>query len=242
VKAISIFIAIFFNCYSFSQELEDNTSDILLTRDFSVGINLNTTGWGATFEYNIQKTYKYRHSLGLIFTNIRHEKEYKISGTSGSKGYYYGKINSLISFRPNYGGNLLLYKSKRENGIEIQYKWKIGISLGLVKPVYLEVEKNINNNFIHFPERYDPNIHYPGTIYSRSNWTRGLGQSKLQTGLFLKNGVDFNFSHSKRAISGGEIGLMVDYFPTNKIEIMYNVENFNFFTALYLQFNLGKKF
>lgn len=227
---------------SFAQELEDSNIKRLLTREFVGGVNLNTSGWGFNFEYNFQKNYKYKHSVGLTFTNIRHEKEYKIPGTSGTRGYYYGKINSLVAIRPNFGGKRLLFQSKRENGIEISFLWKAGISFGLVKPVYLEVEKSINSNFIHFPERYDPTIHFPGTIYSRSSWFKGLGQAKFEAGLFLKSGIDFNFAREQSFIAGGETGAMIDYFPSNKIEIMHEVENFNLFPSLYLQFNFGKKF
>ena len=227
---------------SISQEIESGVIDKVLTRDFIIGVNLNTSGWGLVFDYGKQKTFKYKNTYGFVLTNIRNQKEFKLVGTSGTKGYYYGKVNSLMAFRPTYGGNLRLFKSSRENGIEIQYKWRIGPSFGLVKPVYLEIDKPQNGTFVHTPERYDPDIHYAGTIYSRSSWFKGLGESGLELGVFLKTGLDFNFSALKTGISGGELGVMVDYYPLNKIEIMHEQLDLSLFASLYLQFNLGKKF
>ncbi len=225
-----------------SQEIDPGQIDALLTKDFSVGLNLNTSGWGMAFDYNTQKTYKYKKSYGFLLTNIRHPKEYKVLGTLGSKGYFYGKLNSLVSLRPYYGGKLMLFKSVRQNGVEISYKWGVGLSLGLVKPVYVEVNKVESGNLIHTSVRYNPEQHYSGLIYSRSPWGKGLGESKLAVGVFLKQGVSFNFSTFRTGLSGGEIGVIFDYYPLNKIEMMYLQKNNNLFASLYLQFNMGKKF
>ncbi|HHB51617.1 MAG TPA: hypothetical protein ENK75_01020 [Saprospiraceae bacterium] len=227
---------------SLAQELDPGQIDALLTKDFSVGLNLNTSGWGGAFDYNIQKTYKYKKSFGLLLTNIHHPKEYKVLGTLGSKGYYYGKINSLVSLRPYYGGKLTLFKSIRQNGVEISYKWGIGMSIGIIKPVYVEINSIESGNLIHQPIRYDPSQHFYGQIYSRSPWSKGLGESKLAPGVFTKQGLSFTFSTFNTGLSGGEIGFILYYYPINKNELMYLQKTNNLFASLYLQFNLGKKF
>ncbi len=224
------------------QEIDPGQIDALLTKDFTVGLHLNTSGWGVAFDYNYQKTYKYKKSYGFLLTNIRHPKEYKVLGTLGSKGYFYGKLNSLVSLRPYYGGKLMLYKSVRQNGVEISYKWGIGLSLGLIKPVYVEINKVESGNLIQYSARYNPLEHYSGIVYSRSPWSKGLGESKLATGIFVKQGVSFNFSTFRTGISGGELGFVLDYYPLNKIELMYLQKNNYLFASLYLQLNMGKKF
>ncbi|MBD3637720.1 MAG: hypothetical protein HUJ25_10225 [Crocinitomicaceae bacterium] len=235
-----LYLIFLFSTFSVSaQEVENGESKVLMTRDYSVGLNFNTRGWGLAFDYGWQKNYKYKQTVGFTCTNIRHEKEHKIFGAlSNSKGYYLGKLKSLVSFRPHYGGKLILFKAKRENGIEIAAKWSGGPSFGLVKPVYLKIEK-IGAQAV--DERYDPSIHNSGNISSRSSWFKGLGESKIRMGVFGKFGFDFNFGALKNSISGGELGVMLDYFPGRKIEIMYNNENSNFFSSLYLQFNIGQK-
>ena len=238
-KRYSYLILLFFVVQSYGQEVENGESKTLMRKDYSVGLNFNTRGWGAAFDYGWQKNYKYKQIAGFTCTNIRHEKEHKIYGNlSNSKGYYLGKLESVISFRPHYGGKLILYKAKRENGIEISAKWSLGASLGLVKPVYLKIDK-INAQAV--DERYNPIIHNPGNISSRSSWMKGLGESNMRLGGFGKFGFDFNFAALKNGISGGEFGVMLDYFPVKEIEILHNNPNSNFYSALYLQFNLGQK-
>lgn len=223
----------------FAQEVDNGESKVLLRRDYSVGLNFNTRGWGFAFDYGWQKNYKYKQTLGFTCTNIRHEKEHKIYGAlSNSKGYYLGKLESLVSFRPHYGGKLIMFKAKRENGIEISAKWSTGPSFGLLKPVYLKIEK-IGAQAV--DERYDPTVHNSGNISARSSWFKGLGESKMRMGIFGKFGFDFNFGALKNGISGGEFGVMLDYFPGREVEIMHNNPNSNFFSSLYLQFNIGQK-
>ncbi|MFT4602633.1 MAG: hypothetical protein ACI857_002820 [Arenicella sp.] len=239
LRRFSFILLICISPFVWGQEVDNGEVKTLMTKDFTVGLNFNTTGWGFAFDYGWQKNYKYKQTVGFTTTNIRHEKEHKIYGAlSNSKGYYLGKLKSLVSFRPHYGGKLILFKAKRENGIEISAKWSVGPSLGLVKPVYLKIDQ-INSNSI--DAKYNPEIHNSGNISSRSSWFKGLGEATIRPGIFGKFGFDFNFSALKNGISGGEFGVMMDYFPLREIEIMHNNDNSNFYTALYLQFNIGQK-
>ncbi len=230
------------NQFLFSQEIEDANIEKLLTREFLVGINLNTSGWGIFGEFNQQKTYKYKKSYGFLITNIRHPKEYKILGTGNIRGYYYGKLNSFVTLKTYYGGNVLLFQSKRENGIEIQFKYKIGTSIGFIKPVYLEIDKIVGNSMIHTSEKYNPESHYPGIIYSRSSWYKGIKEGNFNVGFASKMGLDFNFSSERSSLTGGEVGVLLDYYPFKEILIMNNSQNYKGFLSLYLQLNIGNRF
>lgn len=238
------YLLIFLFCLNgFAQEHDTENGNTVMRRDYLGGLNFNAnagaTGWGVAFEYGIQKTYKYRKTFGFLFTNIRHPKEFKIySLFSNSRGYYFGKLNSLVSLRPLYGGKLILFPAKRENGIEITAKWAAGPSLGLLKPVYLRIDKSNNSTT---DERYDPSIHNLENITSRSSWTTGLGEAQFKVGIFAKAGFDFNFSTTKNKISGGEIGVMTDYFIGEPLVLLYDNAGNNLFASLYLQFNLGQK-
>ncbi|NOQ72725.1 MAG: hypothetical protein GQ574_12015 [Crocinitomix sp.] len=238
-----LYILAFFVSFSgFSQEPDKEDGNTLMRRDYSFGLNFNAnagaTGWGLAFEYAVQKTYKYRNTYGFTFTNIRHPKEFKIySSFSNSRGYYFGKLNSLVSFRPTYGGKLAIFKAKRENGIEISLKWSAGPSIGLLKPVYLRIERFGTA----FDEKYNPSIHNIENITSRSSWGKGLGEATFEFGVFSRIGFDFNFSTTKNKISGGEVGVMVDYFIGKPVIIIHNNVGDNLFPSLYLQFNLGQK-
>jgi len=236
----ALYILIFLLSFSaVAQEHATDETTTLMRRDIIGGINFNTHGWGLACSYGFQKNYKYKNTIGFTFTNIRHEKEYKIYGDlSNSKGYYLGKLNSLVSFRPTFGGKLVLFKTRREGGIEISAKWHLGPSIGMLKPVYLRIDK-VNSTPV--DERYDPAVHNPGNIASRSSWVKGLSDAKFVPGIFAKVGFDFDFSHVRTTISGGEFGCMFDYFFYPDVDLLYNNDNPNYYACLYLQFNLGQK-
>jgi hypothetical protein len=225
------------------QELDKEDGETVMRRDYTFGINFNANsgskGWGLAFDYGFQKNYKYKHLVSFTLTNIRHPKEFKIyNSNSNARGYFYGKLESLVSFRPTYGGKLVLFKMRRDDGIEISGKWSVGPSFGLLKPVYLRI-----NKFSGSPvdEKYDPSIHNLENINSRSSWIQGLDEAILKMGVFGKFGVDFNFSAAKSNISGGEVGLMLDYFVGEPLILMHNNPGKNIFGSIYLQFNLGQK-
>lgn len=242
-KSILYLTFLFIHGLVIGQEHETEESTTLMRRDYTVGLNFNAnggaTGWGVGFDYGFQKNYKYKNTVGFTLTNIRHEKEYKIYGSSlnSSKGYYYGKLKSVVAFRPTYGGKLMLFPSKRESGIEISAKWSIGPSIALIKPVYLKIDKIINV----VDEAYDPEVHHFGNITARSSWYRGLSEATLRIGAFGKFGFDFNFSSERGNISGGEVGVMVDYIVGETITILHDNPNDNLFMSLYLQFNIGQR-
>lgn len=226
---------------AFGQELADTTYDKLYRNSYTVGIHFNTVGWGFYGELSKQKTYKYHHVLGLQFSNIRHKNEFKTSTIDAASSFFYYKINSLVAMRPTFGGNLRLFEIRRENGVEIMFKWKLGPSLGLLKPVYLDI-RSMTSNTGPRVERYDPEVHGYSVIESKASWFTGLGESKVEIGAHFKSGFNFNFANQKSGISGGEIGFLFDYFPFREVDLMYEADNYKLFTAFYLQFELGNRF
>lgn len=220
----------------FGQEHAPDEPKVLMRREVLASLHFNTGGWGVGGYYGFQKNYKYKHTVGFLFDNIRHSKEQKIFPDQilNSRGYFYGKLYSLVSLRLTYGGKYILFQSKRENGIEITAKWDAGPSFGLLKPVYLRID-SFNSTM---DERYDPSIHNTSNISSRSSWFKGFGESKFQPGVFLRAGLDFNFSSVREVISGGEVGVMADYF-INDIALLYNNPGQHFYPFLYLQLNFG---
>ena len=225
-----------------SQELADTTFDKIYNNNYSVGIHFNTAGWGIYGEYAKQINYKYDQAYGLCITNIHHKNEFKINGATGTRIYYYKKINSFIVIRPSYGGNLVLFNSKREDGIEVKFKWKVGPAFGFEKPVYLQILNQQGFDLDATPKKYNPEIHGNSIVEGKANWFNGFNEGRFRLGVSSKLGLNFNFAKDKSMISGGEVGVMADFFPFKEIELMYGVKNFRAFGAFYLQFEFGSKF
>lgn len=243
-NSLKILILSFFPFFLAAQLPNKQETGVLMKREFYGGLTLTTNGWGVNFSYGRQKNVRYKALYGIDIGNIRNKKEYKSFSTflNKSKSYYYGKLNSLLVFRPFYGGKVLLFEKKRENATEIDFVWATGFSLGLLKPVYLKIREldKTTSVFHNVEERYDPAKHYPENIYGRAPWYKGLSESKLLPGIFVKVGFNFDISTRKSRLWGIEIGGKADiYFQT--VPLMYNTKNYSIFPAFYANITLGKR-
>lgn len=226
----------------YSQDEEKNEAKMLYRKVVYGGVNIATNGWGVTLNYGWQKNYKYRHVVGFTAANIRHEKEVKSFSPyyEDAKGFYYGKLNSLVSLRPHFGGQVVMFNRLREKGVEISFMWSVGLSLTLVKPVYLEVRKYEGSQQVIVKERYDPMIHNRENIYGRAGWFNGFGESSFNPGVFAKTGFFFDFASKHSKIFGVEFGVSLDtYFL--KVDVMHASPTRNLFPSLYANILFGGK-
>jgi len=228
------------------QTIYDETR-VLYRSEWSGGVMLHGDGWGVQVYRGINRGAKVRRMIGLEIVGMKHPKEVKSFNPyyEDSRGYFYGKSNTLTMVRPTIGGKHLITDKIRRTGVEVNYVWGIGPSFGMLKPVYLQIGRP---DVIPYPniyvERYDPSIHDVQNIYGRASWFKGLGEVRPYIGGFGRFG--FNFEHSGQAssIKAIEVGATVDAFPT-VVPIMAELEgvtNKQFFFEFYLAVQFGKKY
>ncbi len=216
-------------------------------RELLGGIILHGDGWGLNFFHGKHRTARDRRMTGVEIVGMKHPKEIKSFNPyyEDSRGYFYGKQNSVIIVRPTYGRKHQITDKIRRSGVEVNYVWSIGPSLALVKPVYLQVGKPDQ-----FPyeaitvERYDARVHDVHNIYGRATWFRGLNEISLYPGGFARFGFNFEHSGQLAGIKAIEAGISMDAYPV-RIPIMADLEgvqNKQFFFAFYLSMKFGKKF
>ena len=228
------------------QTIYDETR-VLYRKELLGGAVIHGDGWGFNFYHGKHKTAKDRRMLGIEIVSMKHPKEIKSFNPfyEDSRGYFYGKQNTMLILRPSFGGKHQIADKIRRSGVEVNYVWSVGPSLALVKPVYLQIGKPDN-----FPydaivtERYDPAIHDIQNIFGRASWFNGFGEMRLYPGGFGRFG--FNFEHSGEAsgIKAIEVGASMDAYPV-VVPIMAELEdvtNKQFFFELYLTVQFGKKY
>lgn len=228
------------------QTIYDETR-VLYRKELLGGVVIHGDGWGFNFYHGKHKTAKDRRMLGIEIVSMKHPKEIKSFNPfyEDSRGYFYGKQNTMLILRPSFGGKHQIADKIRRSGVEVNYVWSLGPSLALVKPVYLQIGKPDN-----FPydaivtERYDPAVHDIQNIFGRASWFNGFGEMRLYPGGFGRFG--FNFEHSGEAsgIKAIEVGASMDAYPV-VVPIMAELEdvtNKQFFFELYLTVQFGKKY
>ena len=119
-----------------------------------------------------------------------------------------------------------------------------GLSLGLAKPYYLYVIKDISGTgqtFTIIPERYDPKMHSNTDIYGKAPFSKGFNEITIHPGINLKTGLNFEFGTQSTKIKSLEIGAAIDILPVG-MTIMYYDANQIIFPSFYLSASLGKRF
>ncbi len=175
---------------------------------------------------------------------IRHPKEvndynyYYIGGST----FAYGKLNSLYVLRFGIGENHEIAEKIDLGSIEINYFYYGGLSLGGVKPIYLEINKAApSSGFVDVAtERYDPNEHNLNNIVGGVPFSKGFSEIAFYPGIYAKFGLNFDYKISTQKIGKIETGMVVDYY-FKKVPIMAKAENYSYFLAFYVSINFGKK-
>jgi len=224
--------------------LEDR--EILLKHEMTGGVQIHSNGFGINIRRGKHKTAKLKRMLELDIVTMKHPKEIKSVNPyfENSKGFIYGKLNSVVIGRIGYGGQWVVVhrQDRRGGGVEIRYHLYGGVSLAFAKPVYLEilVPTNVPFEYSLSTEKYDPDKHYIDNIYGKAPFTKGLDEIKVITGLYIKTGFSFEYASRQDNIKAIETGIVIDGYYKD-IPIMAFADNHPYFISLYLSLNLGGK-
>ncbi|RYG28838.1 MAG: hypothetical protein EOO01_39150, partial [Chitinophagaceae bacterium] len=110
------------------------------------GLQLRTNGYGAFYELGKMKTNRKTNIYRIDITEIKHSKEEKLLGGSFIFGnpYVYGKINNFYPITLGFGQQYILGQKGNKNGVAVTGIYNAGLSVGLLRPYYLEVEDPSN--------------------------------------------------------------------------------------------------
>ncbi len=245
--AILILLLIFqlFSGSIFSQVPVNEKLLVRITKEIWLGATVHSSGFALNYGMSNFKTSKKKSLINVDLVSINHDKEYKIFGSfdENAKKFIFGKFNSLYTVRFGFGNRKILYEKLRKNGLQISMNYTVGPSLGLVKPVFLEVFKYDFSGRIAgiATERYDPELHNFYNIYGRASWTAGLMETKINPGMFFKFGLDFDYSSNRDIINSLEVGACLDVF-SKPVILMVENNNYRFYPSVYINCSIGNKF
>lgn len=216
---------------------------ILLERQWSLGGNLHTNGWGLVFRKGVNKSFRLQNLWEVEFGTYKSSKEIRSINPfyPDSRSFFYGKLNYLWFFRGGIGQQRILNEKPYWGGVQLSWIYYGGFSLGVTKPVYLFIIRH-NNSFINdlVEERYDPEKHEIYDIYGRGSFLAGFSNLGFHPGVYLKTGLDFEFGAQDESISSLEAGAQFDYSPIPVPLMAFNPDQ-SFFLTLYMSLRFGKR-
>lgn len=214
---------------SFAQGEIDTEQKLLYRNENSWSAGIYSNGLGAGFRHGIHKDRLHRSIFDFQLSSIHHPKEIKIS--SGNGRMVYGKLNSVYALMASYGIQTEKYSKLDKGSVAISFIHDAGISLAFEKPIYYYIDMNSDKI-----ERFNTSSH---TKYDKAPFVYGLNETTCVPGLFIKSGVQFEYSNFDREIHAVDVGVFLQTYM-KKLQIMYVNDNAWIYPGFYIFYRFGK--
>jgi hypothetical protein len=210
------------------------------------GIQLRTNGYGVFYELGRMKSNRKTNIYRIDFTEIKNAKEEKLLGGSFIFGnpYVYGKINNFYPVTLGFGQQHILGQKGNKNGVAVTAVYNAGLSIGLLRPYYLNVE---DPDPVTGGERA---IKYSGAdttlfldqsaIISGGGFGKGWSELKIKPGVFGKVAMRFDYGRFNESVSGLEIGMSLEAYAS-KIPLMAFQDDKRIFFQGYIAILFGRR-
>jgi hypothetical protein len=185
------------------------------------GLQLRTNGYAAFLELGRMKSPRFTNLYSFEISEIFHPKEEKVPSTNQNYfggSFKYGKINNFYQAKLAFGQQYVFGQKGNKNGIAVLGIYQGGLSIGLLKPYFLDVNENSETRSIKYSGG-DTTAFLGGDIMGSTGPSQGWSHVKIRPGAFIKLGLRFDFDSYNENIKALEIGLSVDAYG-RKIEEM----------------------
>ena len=221
---------------AFSQGEINDEHKIMYRNEKSYGISLVSNGFGLGYRFAKRKKPRIKRIYEGNFNTMKHPKEFKqysYRSTSLSR-FVYGKTYSVFNLRFGLGRQREIFKKLDRNSVSIRFFYIFGVTTAFAKPIYYSVYENER----YIERRFDVTIPVH-LIYEESSYFKGISETKIIPGAYIKTGFDFNFSKTDKKISMLEVGVSLEGYPY-PVEIMAIQPKQFFFPTVFLSFRFGK--
>ncbi len=228
----------------------DRDAGIVYTRETAFDLFLHTSGMGFGMKFGELETYYRTRYYHIEISTLKHSKEVRQSNRVSlfnvlSKPYVFGKQNSFFALRGGMGNLRYFSEKAKRRGIAVGVNYQGGLSLGLLKPYYLDLRNNTDGQFGPVQsEKYSSENHDrfldQGLIEGHSGFFTGIAETSFVPGLHFKGGVHFAWGAFEERVRALELGVMVDVF-FREVPIMIEADNKPYFINLYLTLQFGSR-
>jgi hypothetical protein len=206
----------------------------------------HTDGYGIMYEKGKIKS-AFKTSLFQVeFNEKKHRKEDKQSRNDGTvifgNPFVYGKQNNFYQLKLGVGQQRMIGGKGNKNGVAVYGIFAGGLSIGLLKPYYIDVQDPPNSGEtkqIKYSQA-DSALFMGQEILGASGFVKGWGEMKFAPGVHAKTGLRFDWGRFNNAISAIEVGANVEFYA-KKVEQMVGVEPKQFFLNGYLALVFGNR-
>ncbi len=213
---------------------------IAYRKSFVFGAKLLTDGYGIFFEMGRATSVKKSLLYQLEISERKHIKEDKQSiAYLNSIPFIYGKENFFYPVKLGVQQQVVLGNKSNKNGVSITGNYGGGLALALLRPYYVEVEKNNELTYIKYNSP-DSTLYLNSPIYGGPTFGKGWSELTVSPGVYGKAAVRFDYGAYNEIVSAVEIGLTAEYY-SKKIPLLIQTSNKQFFFSGYVAILFGKR-
>ncbi|MCF8223755.1 MAG: hypothetical protein K9J25_11460 [Bacteroidales bacterium] len=240
-KLLTILFIVAVSIPLYSQGDIDEQDKIFFRNERTVGINLNSNGFGISYREGKRIDFLNKRIVDIDLNIIKHPKEIRLSNPYVQAGgsFVFGKENNVYSLRGSIGNQHEIFKKQDLGGIAIRYFYSGGPSLAFAKPIYYNVLYYTPANTYEIKqEKFNEDIHSPADIYNKASFFKGFDELTVYPGLYTRAGFNFEYSKEDKIVHAVELGASVEAY-TKKLPIMATDDNRAFFLTLFVSYRIG---
>lgn len=222
----------------------EEEGDLIFNKHNIFGIRLATDGYGISFEKGKFKTPS-RTFVYSFELNEKHDpKEHHISATSDGinvSTVVPFKLNNLYEFKVAVGQQHLIGGKGNKNGVAVTGLYSAGLTLGLLKPYYLDVQNRVTGQTTRKTfDQLAKDTLTDDQVTGASGFTVGWGHLKYKPAANARQALRFDYGRLNQTITAIEVGLTEEFY-FSKIPLMYLVPQKNFFFNAYVSIMFGSR-
>lgn len=246
MKILHTFLLLIFFSTIYGQKRENvfnaDGDNAIYKKEWSVGLRFHTNALSAFFEHVWIKDIKKRKVLQVnLFGHIDIRNKKVPSFLKLDTKYFYAKENNFYSAQIMYGWRTVIANKSEVSGVKLSLTYMGGITLGVLKPYYLEIfrENNLTTD-----EKYSSTTELDfldkNKILGAAEFGVGNNELEFMPGATAKIGLNFDFARKNSLVTSIEIGSQIDVFY-KKVRIYVSEYNKPYILNLYLSMQIGKR-
>ena len=209
---------------------EEEEGVIAYQRHTIFGLKLSNDGYGAFLEIGRAQSIKKALLFQLDISERKHVKENKQSDQQyPGPSIIFGKINFFYPVKLGVQQQILLGNKSNKNGVSVTANFGGGVSLGLLRPYFLEIydttKSPLERKSIRYESADSATFINPSELsYLQAtgpSFTKGWGNLKLTPGLYAKSAVRFDYGRYNEVVSAIEVGVTAEYYSKNIPQIVF---------------------
>lgn len=213
---------------------------ISYNKSFVFGAKLITDGYGVFFELGKAKSVKKSTLFQLEISEKKHIKEEKQNSyLSNAVPFIYGKENYFYPVKLGIQREVLLGNKSNKNGVSVTANFGGGLTAGLLRPYYVQVQQSSGINFIKYNSA-DSVDFLNGRILGGPSFSKGWSDMTMVPGAYAKAAVRFDYGSYNEVVSAIEVGLTGDFY-SKKIPQLVGNDQKQFFLSGYVAVLFGKR-